>query len=255
MALKVKTKTKLVFVHPAKLHPNNWNPNAMEPAKFEMLAEDIKNDDFLDQPVVVRPHPTLEGEFEIVDGEHRWRCATAAELQEIPISIKEWSENEAKMHTVRRNILHGEMDKGKFSSLMRSIQDNSNMDVAEIRKKMGFSSEKELARIYKIAQIDRTSMPKYENEEEKQKKLAKAVGNTSTIVRSIIEEYGEAVSDGIFCFTLSGKPVLSFAISKQSRPLLEQLGDFCEEDLTPDEAKTMMHNILEAMVEGVVNGS
>ncbi|QWS69841.1 nucleoid occlusion protein [Vibrio phage vB_VpS_PG28] len=255
MALKMNTPKGIVSIHPSKLHPNNYNPNVMDDAKFEMLVEDIGNEELLDQPIVVRPHPEIEGEFIIVDGEHRWRVASGHGFSEVPIVVKDWSENEAKMHTVRRNIVHGVMDKGKFSSLMRSLQDSTGMETSEIRKRMGFASEKELARIYRVAKIDRVSMPKYENEEEKQKKLAKSVQNVSTIVRSIIEEYGDSVTNGIFMFTHSGKPVLSFAVSKQTRPLLEQLGDFCDEDLTPDEAQTMMHNILEAMVEGVANGS
>ncbi|UOX39981.1 nucleoid occlusion protein [Vibrio phage V-YDF132] len=255
MALKMKTPNGIVAVHPNRLHANNYNPNVMDDAKYEMLSEDIGAQELLDQPIVVRPHPDIEGDFIIVDGEHRWRIAKGHNFTEVPITIKNWSDTEAKMHTVRRNILHGEMDKGKFSSLMRSLQDETSLDAGEIRKRMGFASEKEMARIYRIAKIDRTSMPKYENEEEKQKTLAKSVQNVSTIVRAIIEEYGESVTNGIFMFTYQGKPVISFAVSKQTRPLLEQIGDFCDEDLTPEEAQTMMHNILEAMVEGVVNGS
>ncbi len=68
-ALKIQT------VEVGKLHPNPWNPNRQDARTFEAERESIRNYGFID-PVTVREHPTINGEFEIIDGEHRWRAAT-----------------------------------------------------------------------------------------------------------------------------------------------------------------------------------
>lgn len=44
------------------------------------------------QPIIVRRHETLEGEFEIVAGERRWRAAKLAQLRRVPVMVRELSD-------------------------------------------------------------------------------------------------------------------------------------------------------------------
>ncbi len=44
------------------------------------------------QPIIVRRHETLEGDFEIVAGERRWRAAKLAQLRRVPVMVRELSD-------------------------------------------------------------------------------------------------------------------------------------------------------------------
>ena len=44
------------------------------------------------QPILVRPNPTRPNHYEIVAGERRWRAAQAAQLHEVPVIIRELSD-------------------------------------------------------------------------------------------------------------------------------------------------------------------
>ena len=44
------------------------------------------------QPILVRPSPTRPNRYEIVAGERRWRAAQAAQLHEVPVIIRELSD-------------------------------------------------------------------------------------------------------------------------------------------------------------------
>ena len=44
------------------------------------------------QPILVRPNPTRPDHYEIVAGERRWRAAQAAQLHEVPVIIRDLSD-------------------------------------------------------------------------------------------------------------------------------------------------------------------
>lgn len=54
-----------------KVHANSWNPKQKNHAKVKDIETTIKLHGFK-QPVQVRQHPKLKGEWEIIDGEQRW---------------------------------------------------------------------------------------------------------------------------------------------------------------------------------------
>lgn len=60
-----------VKIETSKIHPNNWNANFLTPKAQKALGESMKMFTQV-QEVLVRPHPFIEGEYEIIDGEHRY---------------------------------------------------------------------------------------------------------------------------------------------------------------------------------------
>ena len=60
--------------------PNTYNPNEMTKRQQTTLAKEIKTKGFL-QPILVNKQHI------IIDGEHRWRAAQEAKLEEIPCII------------------------------------------------------------------------------------------------------------------------------------------------------------------------
>lgn len=81
----------------------------MDTEKFQALVTAMREQGYVLQPILVRPHPVLEGRYQIIDGEHRWKAAMENGFQEIPIIVVEESnERRAKLRTLAMNNIHGE---------------------------------------------------------------------------------------------------------------------------------------------------
>ncbi len=77
------------------LNPGKYQPRrTIDLEHIEELASSIRDKGII-QPIVVRIHPTKETKYEIIAGERRWRAAQRAELHEVPIIIKNFTDQEA----------------------------------------------------------------------------------------------------------------------------------------------------------------
>ena len=77
------------------LHPGEYQPrHAMDADSISELAASISQKGVL-QPLLVRKHPEIDGAYEIIAGERRWRASQEAQLHEIPIIVKDFSDSEA----------------------------------------------------------------------------------------------------------------------------------------------------------------
>jgi ParB family chromosome partitioning protein len=56
------------------------------------------------EPVLVRPTPGQEGKFQIIAGERRWRAAQKAQLHEIPVIVRGFSDLEAMEIAIIENL-------------------------------------------------------------------------------------------------------------------------------------------------------
>jgi ParB family transcriptional regulator, chromosome partitioning protein len=65
-----------------------------DPQKLEQLTQSIKAHGILEN-LLVRPLENKEGSYELVAGERRYRAAQAAELTEVPVTIRELADEEA----------------------------------------------------------------------------------------------------------------------------------------------------------------
>lgn len=83
------------------------------------LAESIRQKGLV-QPIVVRPDPN--GGFEIVAGERRWRASQMAGLHQIPVIVRELSDQEtlelAIIENVQRSDLNAIEEAGGYHELM-----------------------------------------------------------------------------------------------------------------------------------------
>jgi len=114
------TKYKLersVPIPKSKLHPNPWNPNYMKPNQAKGVKESLQwVGQVLD--LLVRPHPEIDGEYQIIDGEHRFNVIGDTVYCTI---IHGLSEAEAKKLTIVMNETRGEADKIELAQLLKDI--------------------------------------------------------------------------------------------------------------------------------------
>jgi ParB family chromosome partitioning protein len=89
-------------VNIAKLKANPRQPRqAFAGEALKELSASIKEKGIL-QPIVARP--LLDGQFEIIAGERRWRAAQAAGLHEVPVILKSTPDQEALELALIENI-------------------------------------------------------------------------------------------------------------------------------------------------------
>ena len=94
------TKTVPVeFIQPSRLQPRrNFDDDEMA-----ALTKSIKEKGVL-QPVLVRRNPENPTYYELIAGERRWRAAQAAQLHELPVVVKDLSDQEALEIALVENI-------------------------------------------------------------------------------------------------------------------------------------------------------
>jgi ParB family chromosome partitioning protein len=93
-----------------RIHPNPEQPRrSFTTDQLEELAASIKEKGVI-QPLIVRPRPDHEGEFEIVAGERRWRASQMAHLHEIPVLVREFDDTEVLEVAIIENIQRADLN-------------------------------------------------------------------------------------------------------------------------------------------------
>ena len=94
----------------AQLKPNPFQPrHTFDSEALEDLANSIREKGIL-QPILVRPVPGTDNEYQIVAGERRWRAAQKARLHEVPVVIKSLTDSEALEFALIENIQRADLN-------------------------------------------------------------------------------------------------------------------------------------------------
>ena len=92
-----------------------------EESEIEELAASMRQQGVL-QPILVRPSPHKEGEFQIVAGERRWRAAQKAGIAVMPAVVRKLGDVEtleiALIENIQRSDLNAMEEAGAYSALM-----------------------------------------------------------------------------------------------------------------------------------------
>ena len=106
-----------------KIEPNPDQPrNQFDEDTLQELADSIKQYGML-QPILVTPRDDF---YEIIAGERRWRAAKLAGLNEVPVMIRKYSENEvveiALIENIQRDNLNPIEEAMAYKRLMEEFQ-------------------------------------------------------------------------------------------------------------------------------------
>lgn len=103
--------------------PNPDQPRrAFDPEALAELAASIKNRGVL-QPLIVRPHPTEPGLYQIVAGERRWRASQMARLHELPVIIRALNDTEVLEVALIENIQRANLNPIEEAASFRQLMD------------------------------------------------------------------------------------------------------------------------------------
>ncbi len=118
----------------AQLHPSGHNPRkSFDDAGLGELADSIRNKGLL-QPIIVRLD-RARGGYEIVAGERRWRAAQKVGLHDVPVIVRELSDQEvaefALIENVQRTDLNPIEEASGYSELIERFG-YTQEEVAEV---------------------------------------------------------------------------------------------------------------------------
>ncbi len=86
------------------ISPNPFQPRrTFDEQDLRELTESIRANGVL-QPIVVRTDPKNPGRFQLIAGERRWRSSQRAGLHEIPVVIREMSDDDALEVAIVENV-------------------------------------------------------------------------------------------------------------------------------------------------------
>lgn len=101
--------------------------------ELEELSASIQKDGLL-QPILVRP---LEGgTYQIIAGERRWQASKLAGLQQVPIRVKEASDDKALELALIENIQRSDLNPIEEAYGYRRMMERLNMTQAEVAQAM-----------------------------------------------------------------------------------------------------------------------
>jgi ParB family transcriptional regulator, chromosome partitioning protein len=118
------------------------HPNAKQPRKrFEGegvtgLAESIKAQGLL-QPVVVRPR--LEGGYELIAGERRWRAAREAGLATVPALVREADDRDSLLLALVENVAREDLSPIEEARGYAVLIDEFSLSLGEVAERVGKS--------------------------------------------------------------------------------------------------------------------
>lgn len=102
------------------------------------LSESIREKGII-QPILVRKHPDEADLFEIIAGERRWRAAQQAQLHEVPVLVKSFTDREALEVALVENLQRQDLTPLEESEGYQRLMDEFHHTQEDLAKAVGKS--------------------------------------------------------------------------------------------------------------------
>ena len=134
---KKKEETKKELTLPIdKIEPNPDQPrNQFDEDTLQELADSIKQYGML-QPILVTPKDDF---YEIIAGERRWRAAKQAGLNEVPVMIRKYNENEIVEIALIENIQRDNLNPIEEAMAYKRLMEEFELKQDEVAEKVSKS--------------------------------------------------------------------------------------------------------------------
>ena len=121
------------------IHPNPDQPRRhFDADDLNDLAGSIRSKGII-QPLVVRAHPVKAGEYEIVAGERRWRASQLAQLHELPVVVREFSDLDVLEIAIIENIQRADLNPIEEAIGYRQLMDKFGHTQEQMAEALGKS--------------------------------------------------------------------------------------------------------------------
>jgi ParB family transcriptional regulator, chromosome partitioning protein len=139
------------------LRPNRFQPRtAMDEEKIEELAQSIRSNGII-QPIVVRK---VDGGYEIVAGERRWRASQRAGLLKVPVVVRDIPDERLLAVALIENIQREDLNPIEEATAYRRLADEYRFTQEQIADAVGKerSSIANFLRLLKLPQEMRANL-------------------------------------------------------------------------------------------------
>jgi ParB family chromosome partitioning protein len=135
-----------------QVYPGRSQPRTIfAQTEIDELADSIRQLGIL-QPLIVRPHPTRTGSYEIIAGERRWRAAQQARLHEVPALVRELSDGEALEIALVENLQRENLSPVEEAEAYRRLMDEFSHTQEALAKIVG-KSRSHVANMLRLLQL------------------------------------------------------------------------------------------------------
>jgi len=122
-----------------KVFPNPDQPRrSFTDEHLRDLSASIKAKGII-QPLIVRKRSTGNGEYEIVAGERRWRAAQMAQLHEIPVLVRDFTDTEVLEVAIIENIQRADLNPVEEAAGFRQLMDKFGHTQEKLAEELGKS--------------------------------------------------------------------------------------------------------------------
>ncbi len=121
------------------IHRNEKQPRwVFSEAEIEELSASIREKGVL-QPILLRAHPDMDGHYEIVAGERRWRASQKAGLHELPALIRELDDAQVLEIAVIENVQRAALNPIEEATAYQQLVEIHGRTQAEVADAVGKS--------------------------------------------------------------------------------------------------------------------
>ena len=127
----------LTSLEVADIHPNPRQPRQQfDQESVSGLAESIRAQGLI-QPVVVRPR--LEGGYELIAGERRWRAAREAGLETVPAVVREADDRDTLLLGLVENVAREDLSPVEEARAYALLIDEFALSLPDVAERVGKS--------------------------------------------------------------------------------------------------------------------
>ena len=134
--------SRVVWVETEKIKANDYNPNSVAPPEMALLQHSIESDGYT-QPIVTWD---TGGEYEVIDGFHRFLIGKKLKLEKLPIVIvnnDREHRNDRISSTIRHNRARGKHKIGSMSEIVVELSKRNWTD-KKIARELGMDQDEVL---------------------------------------------------------------------------------------------------------------
>ena len=131
---------QIEWVEAEELNPNDWNPNRVLTAEFDLLINNILSLGWV-QPILINANKI------IIDGFHRWRISMdVKEVKDrykgkVPCVVLDVDDREAMCITIRMNRAKGVHESKSMANIVKKLIDEYGMSQENLMKDLGMSAK------------------------------------------------------------------------------------------------------------------
>ncbi|MEL6920844.1 MAG: ParB/RepB/Spo0J family partition protein [Pseudomonadota bacterium] len=142
-----RTPDQLIPIEQIKPNPDQPRKQ-FDPAQLDDLVASIKEKGVL-QPLIVRP---VDGTYQIVAGERRWRAAQSAQLHELPVLVRQFSDEEVLEVAIIENIQRADLNAIEEAAGYKQLMDRFGHTQEKMADALG-KSRSHIANLLRLLQL------------------------------------------------------------------------------------------------------